>query len=112
MGAVVRGKFGFSAGVGFARNGYSKFGTSKLWGGYYQTRPRKSGTIQVRMRYYKPVSPRREPERAWQEIFATGVSTWHGLTTSEKQYYNKLKQPARQSGFTRFMSKYLSENVA
>jgi hypothetical protein len=49
---------------------------------------------------------------AWRDIFAGGVSTWHGLTTSEKQYYNTLKYPSRQSGFTRFMSKYMSDHRA
>jgi hypothetical protein len=106
----LRGRFGYSAGAGFARCGRSRCGCSKLFGGIYHTRRAKNGTVVSRMRYYATPNPQTETQQAWRDVFKNGVSTWHSLTTSEKQYYNDLKYPRGQSGFTRFMSKYLAQN--
>jgi hypothetical protein len=107
---MLRGRFGYSAGVGFARCGYSKFGCSKEYGGIYHKRMSKNGRVISRMRYYATPNPQTEAQQNWRGVFANGVEEWHALTTSEKIYYNTLKYPTGQSGFTRFMSKYLSEN--
>jgi hypothetical protein len=49
-------------------------------------------------------------EISWQQVFANGVASWHDLTTLQKLYYNRLRYPTGQSGFTRYMSKYLGEH--
>lgn len=76
----------------------------------YTKNQNRGSQIVVKMKHYWPTNTETETRRAWRNVFATGVSTWKALTAEEKQYYNKLKYPARQSGFTRFMSRYLSEN--
>ena len=106
----VRGKLGFSAGVGFARCGYSRAGCSKDFGGYYQIRHRKRGTFVTRLRYYKPPNAQTETQQTWRSVFADGVQAWKDLTTEDKIFYNSLKYPRGQSGFTRFMSKYLAQH--
>lgn len=110
LGMQPRGRFGYSAGVGFARCGRSKCGSSKLYGGIYHKRYSNKGQVFSRMRYYATPNPQTETQQTWRAVFANGVQEWHSLTTLEKEYYNKLKYPRGQSGFTRFMSKYLAQN--
>jgi hypothetical protein len=51
-----------------------------------------------------------ENQKSWRAIFADGVQAWKDLTTGERLYYNSLRYPTGQSGFTRFMSKYMSDH--
>ena len=76
----------------------------------YTKNQNRGGQIIVKMRHYWPTNKQTETQQNWRAVFANGVEEWHALTTEQKLYYNRLKHPARQSGFTRFMSKYLSEN--
>lgn len=86
--------------------GHGRLGNDVL----YTKNQNMGGQIIVKMRHYWPTNTETETRRTWRNVFAAGVSAWHGLTTGEKLYYNTLKHPARQSGFTRFMSRYLSEH--
>ena len=91
--------------------GLMHFGSNFLGNGKLYSKNRDAGRqIIVKMRHYCGENPRTETQQTWRAVFANGVSEWHSLTTFEKEYYNKLKYPRGQSGFTRFMSKYLAQN--
>lgn len=69
---------------------------------------REKGQIIVQKRHWICKNNQHENQQIWRGVFADGVAEWKLLTPTEKQYYNKLRNPARQSGFTRFMSRYLA----
>jgi len=104
------GKFDIPNGFGATLFGWNEFGYDHIKAGYYQERPTRKGRIKVRSRHYWPKNPKTENQQAWRNVFAEGVQAWHNLTKEDKQYYNDLKYPQTQSGFTRFMSQYLEEN--
>jgi len=96
----------FMAVLGLMKLGWNRLGDDRV---RYELK-RKSSQFCIRTKHYWPKNPQTETQQTWRAIFSAGVTAWHALTASEKLYYNRLKFPERQSGFTRFMSKYLSEN--
>ena len=46
---------------------------------------------------------------AQRAIYSQGIQAWKYLTDEERIAYNELKYPLSQTGFNRFMSKYLKE---
>lgn len=106
----IAGKYGLPNGLGEHILGWSQLGDVNKYSGYYQRRSSKKGTTFTRCRPYwnAPHTTQRAVEV--KNNFATGVLAWHALSNEEKLYYNRLKTPWAQSGFTRFMSKYLREH--
>ena len=49
---------------------------------------------------------------AQRALYSAGVLAWHGLTDEERLAYNNLKYPPAQTGFNRFMSRYLKTGIA
>lgn len=109
-GIELRGALGRPNGVGEFWCGWSVLGDDTEFVGYFQRRPRKTGQIIVRMRHYISPNPQTSGQQLWRAVFAEGVEAWHALTAGERLTYNRLKYPARQSGFTRFMSRYLAQH--
>lgn len=97
---------GTNFGIGKMQLGACYFGLNSMFAKIPGTERR----LTTRMKHYYPTNPQTEAQQNWRAIFANGVAEWHSLTAEEKLYYNRLKYPARQSGFTRFMSKYLAQN--
>lgn len=101
--------------------GWTQLGDVNKYSGYYQkrlcqetsyshTKAKRKCIKYIRCR---PYWPRQNKTERWHEVhnnFANGVSAWHALSTEQKMYYNNLKQPFSQTGFTRFMSQYLKEH--
>lgn len=100
-------KFGLPNLFGWLRFGWSQFGDSNPYSGYYQTRPAKKGRIIVKMKPYWPVQNPGPAEQARRANFAAGVAAWQALDTESKQNYNNMQYPSGQSGFNRFMSLWL-----
>ena len=67
--------------------------------------------MSVKMKHYVPTNPRTTKQQTWRDNFRQGVTMWHSLTTKDKEHYNKLRYPERQSGFSRFMSRYLGKRL-
>lgn len=94
-----------------ARIGYIDIGANQIGSDeFIKKMSQRSHQKIVLLKHYWPKNTETEKRRAWRNIFADGVQAWKDLTTSERLYYNELKYPTGQSGFTRFMSKYLSEH--
>lgn len=110
MSLDVRGQFGFSAGCGIARCGWTKCGSSKDFGGIYQRKKTLKGWRTSRMKYYRPSNPQTTPQQAWRAVFAAGVSGYQSLTADEKNALNKEARKYRQSGLTLFLRRYLQSN--
>jgi hypothetical protein len=49
---------------------------------------------------------------AQRENYLSGVLTWNALTPEQKLVYNVMKYPPAQTGFNRFMSRYLKSGIA
>lgn len=110
IGLNLRGKLGIPNGLGESICGWSFFGDWDEFAGYYQNHTTAKGKELVRARPYWPKNIETETRRAWRDVFAAGVLAWHNLTAETKLAYNKLKFPARMSGFCRFMREYLKAN--
>lgn len=107
MSLSARGKFGFTAGCGFARCGYSRCGASKLYGGIYQKKRTFVGTRISRERYYRPTNPQTEAQQSWRGVLADGWVEYATLTTDERVLLSKQARPLRLSGPQLFMRRWL-----
>jgi len=106
----ARGTFGFSAGLGFARCGYSRCASSKDYGGIYASKRTKQGIQVSRMVYYRTSNPQTTRQQTWRAVFRTGFGVWRGLTTSQKALLSKQARNLRMTGFNLFMRRYLSSH--
>lgn len=103
----IAGKYGDPNGFGEHVLGWSILGDKNDKAGYYQRRKGKKGTIFCRAKPYWPVQNMTENWQKNHDNFKNGVLAWRALTLEEQAYYNNLKTPHAQTGFTRFMSLYL-----
>lgn len=106
----ARGKLGYTAGVGFARCGYSRCASSKRFGGIYQRKITRAGGATSRMRYYAPANPQTEAQQDWRAIFATGWEAYALLTPDEKVILSKEARNYRMTGPNLFMRRFLQSN--
>jgi hypothetical protein len=107
----ARGKFGKPNGLGEIWLGWSELGEDNIRAGYYQYHWNQRGKYFNKARFYWNPPHTTEAAIAWKTVFAGGVQAWKDLTDEERLAYNRLKYPTAQSGFTRFMSKYLKDHV-
>lgn len=103
----ARGKYSDPNGFGLFKFGWSKLGYKNEKAGYYQRHWNGQKFNWIRAKHYWPENTETETRRAWRNKFAEGVAQWHLLAPAKKLYYNNLKYPTGQTGFTRFMSEYL-----
>jgi len=104
---ATRGKFGSTAGVGFARCGNARCGSSKLYGGIYQRKRTNEGYRTSRMRAYRPTNPQTVPQELTRSNFADAMSSWGGLTPEEQAPYNKRARRLKMSGYNLYVREYL-----
>ena len=120
---TIRGRFGFTAGVGMARCGYIRCGADKTLGGIYSrkvygtgvsTIPAKRGARYAisRMRYYRPTNNQLAGQQAWRAVFADGMAQYALLTADEKALLSKEARKTRMLGFNLFMSRWLQSHRA
>lgn len=100
-------KVGKPNGFGEIRFGWSEFGDSDSMAGYYQRRHTRSGIKICRMRHYWPRQNPGPAEAARRANFAAGVAAWKALPDETKEMYNNTEYPVGQSGFNRYMSKWM-----
>jgi len=106
----IRGKIGKPDAVGDFMLGYSDLGYQNKFSGVYQSRPRKTGRIWVKMRYSLPPDTYSAIKQANREKFALAVASWNNLSFSEQVVWNKIKYPYHMSGYNRFISWYMKNN--
>jgi hypothetical protein len=58
-------------------------------------------------KYYEPYQPETERQVFWQEYHAKAVHEWQSFTDEQKEIYNKMRYPPKNTGYGRFLSKYL-----
>lgn len=104
------GKFGKPNGVGEFWAGWSELGDWEPRAGYYRRQWNGHVKCKSRMKFYFKIASGSEAETHRRDVFRDGVTAWHALTDSERLVYNNLKYPSAQSGFNRFMTKYLKSH--
>jgi hypothetical protein len=107
----ARGKFGKPNKLGTHWLGWTLLGDDCDKAGYYQHHWNQHQKYWNRSRFYWNPPHTTGPAMALKGIFANGVTAWKALTDEQKLYYNKLKYPARRSGFNRFMREYLKSHL-
>jgi len=75
--------------------------------GIFQRRKTWHGTINILEKYYKPTNPQTPAQQANRQKFEAARLTWSGLTSTEQDYYNRLKYPPQMSGYNRYVKQYL-----
>jgi hypothetical protein len=103
----VRGKIGKPDTVGDFWLGYSDLGYQNKFSGIYQSRPRKTGRIHVKMKYCIPPQPRTTKQQGGRIKFALAVDSWNNLPFENQVVWNKKRYPYHMSGYNRFISNYL-----
>jgi len=117
----IRGRAGFTAGVGFLRCGYSRLGASKVFGGIFSRKliakgvgwqnPRLAGRWGIsRMRYYRPTNPQTIPQQAWRGVFASGKAQYDLLTTGQRALLSKEAHKRHMTGYNLFQSRWLASH--
>ena len=109
MSLGARGKFGKPNEVGETWCGWSDLGDYQPRAGYYQYHWNGIGKYYNKCKFYWPAKHVSGPGYDWNIVFKNGVTAWHALTDNERLAYNELKYPPAQSGFNRFMSRYLKD---
>ena len=111
MSLGARGKFGKPNKLGTHWLGWTELGEDNDRAGYYQYHWNQHAKYYNKSVFYWNPPHTTETALAWKAVFAIGVQAWKDLTDAERLVYNNLKYPKAQTGFTRFMSKYLKEQV-
>ena len=105
----VRGKLGKPNGLGETWLGWTELGEDNIRFGYYQYHWNGIGKYYNKAKFYWNPPHTTDKYIAWTTLFGQGVSDWHDLSDEDKLAYNELKYPPAQSGFNRFMSRYLKD---
>lgn len=117
----ARGKFGMNCEFGLIMPGGSLFGDEPpLIPSFYGAPIPTSGVFQHRhkgskigvflLRHFIPKNPRTEEQQANRQKYADGIVSWQGLTTEQKQVYNKRSQGKKMSGYNLFLREYLKSH--
>jgi len=112
------GKFGHGHGFGFIAFGKCRMGDKRPGQGIYRrkklgfnqfTGPPASnaGHELLIVRHYAPTNPQTEPQQANRAKMTLGVAAWQGLTTLEKQVYNRRGSKVKLNGYNLFLREYL-----
>jgi hypothetical protein len=106
--AQLRGKISPYNSYGGRSFGVAEYGDSNPATGIYQVRPRKSGNINVKMKFYWPTNHQYEPQQTWRGIFGIAISAWQALTEEDKNFYNNRAIGKPMSGYNLFISEALT----
>ena len=61
-------------------------------------------------KFHIPSNPQTEPQQANRQTFADAISSWQGLTPTQKQVYNERAKYKNLSGYNLYISEYLLSN--
>jgi hypothetical protein len=73
----------------------------------YRRQPTPRGRIIIREKYYACENPQHTDQQIWRGKFATAVSLWQALSSTEQIVWNKILYPNHMSGYNRFIRNYL-----
>ena len=103
----VRKKFSVPNQYGVAVYAISYYGHYNLWAGIYQQRPRATGRLTVKEKYYWPTNPQTAPQQANRNSFAAAVLAWQGLTDEQKEHYRERAKRKQMSGYNLYIKEYM-----
>lgn len=103
----VRGKIGKPDTVGDFWLGYSDLGYQNSFSGIYQSRPRKTRRIFVKMKYCIPPQPRTSKQQGGRIKFGLAIDSWNNQTFETQVLWNKKRYPYHMSGYNRYLSNFL-----
>ena len=106
----ARVKYSRPNGLGLHRLGWTELGHHDEKAGDYQRHFNGVKYNWVRTRHRWPSPHNDEKTVARNNVFRNGVLAWQVLDAESKAYYNGLKYPSAQTGFTRFMTQYLKSH--
>lgn len=78
-----------------------------LENGIYQMRRYPCGRVCVREKFYEPSDQTQPNKIISQQKFADAVLSWQGLTTEQKNQYNKRAIGKHMSGYNLFLRIYM-----
>jgi len=74
--------------------------------GVWQMRKTKKGKVPILMKFYEPSNPQTVPQQANRNVFATAMSLWSNLTTTQKKVYNERAKKKNMYGSNLFVREY------
>ena len=75
--------------------------------GIYRRRPGPRGITVVKMNFYDPGPPTHQGQLDAQDKFAAAVLAWQGLTSAQKEVYNKRVAWRQMYGYNLFLREYM-----
>ena len=105
--ADARKKLGIPNQYGYLIYGVARYGEKNNFAGIYQTRHYKGGKYTVREKFYVPTESASRIANPRRVVFASAVSAWQALSTSQKQIYNIKCSGKHMSGYNVFLHEYL-----
>jgi len=108
---TARGKIGRRQGYGQGAFGESQYADQNQFAGVYKKQYTKNGPLCIKTKFQKTVAVNTDHLVVHQAKFANAVSSWHSLTSNDKEYYNTLKYPLHMAGFNRYISLYMKDLI-
>jgi hypothetical protein len=75
--------------------------------GIYQRQRTSKGQIVRKLKFYVTPNPRTEAQQANRNKFAEAIKNWQGLTTQQKEVYNKRAGYRPLSGYNLYIKEYM-----
>lgn len=100
-------KLGLPNGAGHVICGVSLYGDYNDKSAIYRNRIFRKKRYQEKMQFYPYVITHTVPQQANRTKFATAISTWQGMTSSQKAKYNRLALKRQMSGYNLFIRYYM-----
>jgi hypothetical protein len=118
MAGIARGRAFPFCQYGTSQFGFSHYGDDDIYlyppgkdpillTGIYRTDNVTGKTKYYREPLYITRNPQTGPQQTWRAKYADGVLAWQNLTQEQKDYYNKLANGKRYSGYNLFLKEYL-----
>jgi len=103
----TRGVVGRPVGLGYITCGYSWLGDSFIYSGIYQSRPRPTGRILVKMRHYRSPNPQTARQQEWRFYFKDVLIVWHNLDNDVRVNMRIARFPFGMGGWNRYARLYM-----
>lgn len=87
-----------------------QYGENLSFEGIYSMRPRLSGRVPVRMKFYMPSESAARIANPRRGVFADAVLAWQGLDALQKEVFRIRSKNKHMSGYNVFLREYLISN--
>lgn len=107
-----RGRLGFTKADRLGLRTYAEALATNPFAGVYQRKITRKGKKTSQMNWRYGGNPRTPAQQAWRAFFTAGVSAYHSLTTAQKLYYKKVGAKYKMTGYNKFLSYWLKNQIA